>query len=100
MVAPRAHRIAQCGEPGALDQGRVGRKLRARHSAGVESVDVIGIRAQARLFQLQRPRHQVLNPLLDLGVGGTVRRGNEAVVGVLAGVQYTHAIKLAEQNHG
>ena len=100
VVVTRAHGIAQRRKPGPLDHRCVGGKLGAGYASGIQSFDVIRVGAQPLLLELLGARDQVLNLLLDFGVRGTVRRGDETVVGVLSGVQHSHAIKFAEKNHG
>ena len=97
VVAPRPHRISQRRKPGAFDQRGVGGELGPGHAPGIQGFHVIRVGRQPLLLQLQGALHQVLDLLLDLRIRRTVRRGNETVVGVLSGVQHTHAIEFAEQ---
>src|SRR4029077_7941392 len=61
---------------------------------------IVRVRTQTLLLQRQRSGNQTLNLLLDLRVGGTMRRGNKSVIRVLPSVQHTHAVKFPEESGG
>src|SRR3984893_9160381 len=98
MVATRADSIPQGRKPGTFHQRSVSGELSASHAAGIKSLHVVWVRAQALLLQLLGPLQQVLDLLLGLGVGRTVRRGYKTVIGILTGVQRAHAIEFSEEH--
>ena len=100
MIAARAHRIAQSGKPGALDERGVKRELSAGDAAGIEHIDVVRIALQFDVFQFLGLLYQLLDALLLRRIGGTVREPDEVVVGVIAGVHRAHAIQLPHLNRG
>ena len=100
MVVARSHGIAQRGKPGALDEASVERELGARDAPGIEHVEIVGVACEFRIFKLFGLVDELLDAFFLGGIGGTVGITNEAVVGVLAGVDRAHAIEFADQDRG
>lgn len=92
--------IAEGGKPGALDEAGVEGELGARNSSGIKDFDVIGVAVEFGVFEFFGLPDELLHTLFVRRVGGTMGEADEAVIGVLAGIDGAHAVEFADEDGG
>ena len=100
MIVTCADCITQRRKPSPLYQSGIGGELSSGHAAGVESVSIVGIGAEALVLKFLRTLNECLDPLLRLRVSRAMSLAHKTVVGILTGIHRPHAVELAHQHSG
>ena len=96
MVVPRANGISQRRKPCPLNQRRKNRKLGAGYAPSVEYVHIFRIYFKLLFLEFFRSLHHYLDLFFGIWICGPMGLSNKAVIGVLARVHGSHAIKFAD----